>query len=70
LNDDELKSNGNEKYDDEENLSLKYFESKRKKNNQALFFREIDDHTHLDLLGNMTVAYVAPTRKFCFWKQN
>ena len=43
---------------------------KEKKNNQALFFREIDDHTHLDFLGNMTVAYVAPTRKFCFLKQN
>ena len=28
---DELESNGNEKkYDDEENLSLKYFESKKK----------------------------------------
>ena len=40
---------------------------KVKKNNQALFFREIDDHTHLDLLGNnMTVACVAPARKFCF----
>jgi len=66
LNDDELESNGNEKkkYDDEENLSLKYFESKKKIIKLYFFVKLMIIHIWTFLGNNMTtVAYVAPTRK-------